>query len=140
MVILHARVAIKPEGRERWLALLDAVTPPSRAEDAVSYILYEAIETPDTFIFVEENGQASMVCTPISTRRTSPSSSPRSERCSPSRPRGLSPRCPRHKRSTKRLRLPASRDKTVRRVRGGDGPGRWHHGRHGAGLSSVMKG
>jgi quinol monooxygenase YgiN len=55
MVILHARVAIKPEGRERWLALLDAVTPPSRAEDACqSYILYEAIETPDTFIFVEE--------------------------------------------------------------------------------------
>ena len=55
MVILHASTAIKPEARERWLALLDAVTPPSRAEDAChSYILYEAIETPNTFIFVEE--------------------------------------------------------------------------------------
>ncbi|MBV9196096.1 MAG: antibiotic biosynthesis monooxygenase [Solirubrobacterales bacterium] len=55
MVILHARVAIKPAGRERWLALVDAVTPPSRAEDAChSYVGYEAIETPNTFIFVEE--------------------------------------------------------------------------------------
>jgi quinol monooxygenase YgiN len=40
MVILHAHVSIKPEARERWLALLDAVTPPSRAEDACqSYVL-----------------------------------------------------------------------------------------------------
>jgi quinol monooxygenase YgiN len=55
MIILHARAPIKPEARERWLALLDAVTPPSRAEDACrSYTLYEAIETPNTFIFVEE--------------------------------------------------------------------------------------
>jgi quinol monooxygenase YgiN len=55
MVILHAQTPIKPEARERWLALLDAVTPPSRAEDACqSYVLYEAIETPNTFIFVEE--------------------------------------------------------------------------------------
>jgi quinol monooxygenase YgiN len=55
MVILDAQVPIKPEARERWLALLDAVTPPSRAEDACpSYVLYEAIETPNTFIFVEE--------------------------------------------------------------------------------------
>jgi quinol monooxygenase YgiN len=55
MVIVHARVPIKPEARERWLALVDAVTPPSRAEDACqSYVLYEALESPNTFIFVEE--------------------------------------------------------------------------------------
>lgn len=55
MVIVHAQAPIKPEARERWLALLDAVTPPSRAEDAcLSYVIYEAIETPSTFIFVEE--------------------------------------------------------------------------------------
>jgi quinol monooxygenase YgiN len=55
MVILHAVGVIKPEARQRWFELLDAVTPPSRAEDACrSYVLYEAIETPNTFIFVEE--------------------------------------------------------------------------------------
>jgi quinol monooxygenase YgiN len=32
-----------------------AVTPPSRAEDECqSYVIYEAVETPNTFIFVEE--------------------------------------------------------------------------------------
>ena len=55
MVILHAQAPIKPEARERWLEILDAVTPPSRAEDAcLSYVTYEAVETPSTFIFVEE--------------------------------------------------------------------------------------
>jgi quinol monooxygenase YgiN len=55
MVILHAVGVIRPEARERWFAILDAVTPPSRAEDACqSYVIYEAIETPNTFIFVEE--------------------------------------------------------------------------------------
>jgi quinol monooxygenase YgiN len=55
MISLHARVAIKPEARERWLALVAAVTPPSRAEsDCLSYVVYEAVETSDTFIFVEE--------------------------------------------------------------------------------------
>ena len=55
MVILHASAVIKPEPREGWFALVDAVTPPSRAEDACeSYVVYEAIETPNTFIFVEE--------------------------------------------------------------------------------------
>ena len=34
---------------------MDAVTPPSRAEDACqSYVIYESVETPNTFIFVEE--------------------------------------------------------------------------------------
>jgi len=55
MVILHALAVINPEARQRWRALLDAVTPPSRAEDACqSYVLYEAVETPNTFLFVEE--------------------------------------------------------------------------------------
>ena len=55
MVILHAGAPIKPEARERWLAILDAVTPPSRAEEACqSYVVYEAVDTPNTFIFVEE--------------------------------------------------------------------------------------
>lgn len=55
MIILHAQAPIQPEARERWLAILDAVTPPSRAEDACqSYVIYEAVETPNTFIFVEE--------------------------------------------------------------------------------------
>lgn len=55
MVILHARATIKPEGRERWFGLVAAVTGPSRAEEACrSYHVYEAIETPNTFIFVEE--------------------------------------------------------------------------------------
>jgi quinol monooxygenase YgiN len=55
MVILHAHGVIKPEARERWLEILAAVTPPSRAEDACeSYVIYESVETPNTFIFVEE--------------------------------------------------------------------------------------
>lgn len=55
MVILHAHGVIKPESRERWLELLDAVTAPSRAEDACqSYTIYESVESPNTFIFVEE--------------------------------------------------------------------------------------
>ena len=68
-----------------------------------------------------------MVCTPISTRRISPSSSPRWERYSRRRQRGLSPRYLQHKRSMKRLRLLASRDKGMRRNSdsdGGDGRGR----------------
>jgi quinol monooxygenase YgiN len=55
MVILHAHAVIKPEARASWLALLDAVTPPSRAEDAChSYVIYESTETPNSFIFVEQ--------------------------------------------------------------------------------------
>lgn len=55
MVILHAVGVIKPEARGRWLKILEAVTPPSRAEEACnSYIIYESVETPNTFIFVEE--------------------------------------------------------------------------------------
>jgi quinol monooxygenase YgiN len=55
MVILHATAFIKPEAREQWFAILAAVTPPSRAEDACrSYVIYEAVEQPNTFIFIEE--------------------------------------------------------------------------------------
>jgi quinol monooxygenase YgiN len=46
MVIPHAQLPIQPEARDRFLAIIAAVTPPSRAEDACgSYALYEAIET-----------------------------------------------------------------------------------------------
>lgn len=55
MVIVHARVPIKPEARERWLEIVAAVRNPSRGEDACrSYRIYENIETPNSFIFVEE--------------------------------------------------------------------------------------
>jgi quinol monooxygenase YgiN len=82
--------------RDRWLAILEAVTPPSRAEDAChSYVLYEAIEAPNTFIFVEEwtglDGLYAHFQTPHFTEFFA-----RSERCSPGRPSGLSPRCLQH--------------------------------------------
>ncbi len=32
MVILHARLVVKPEARERWFELVAALTPPSRDE------------------------------------------------------------------------------------------------------------
>jgi quinol monooxygenase YgiN len=55
MVILHAYGVIKPEAREHALEVLAAVTAPSRAEAACnSYVVYESIESPNTFIFVEE--------------------------------------------------------------------------------------
>ena len=55
MVVVHVRVPIKPEARERWLELADAVTGPPRAEDACrSYQMFEAVETPGTFLFFEE--------------------------------------------------------------------------------------
>jgi quinol monooxygenase YgiN len=55
VVILHAVVVIEPDARERWLEILAAVTPPSRAEEACeSYIVYESVDVANTFIFVEE--------------------------------------------------------------------------------------
>ena len=55
MVVLHARLAIKPEARERWLSLVEVVVEPSRAEQACrTYRIYEDIEAPNSFIFVEE--------------------------------------------------------------------------------------
>ena len=32
MVILHARLVVKPEARERWFELVAALTPPLRDE------------------------------------------------------------------------------------------------------------
>ena len=55
MVVLHAHVPIKPEARDRWLSIVDVVARASRAEEACrSYRIYEDIETPSSFIFVEE--------------------------------------------------------------------------------------
>jgi quinol monooxygenase YgiN len=55
MVILHACVPVKPEARQRWRALADTVAGPSRVEEAChSYRIYEDIETPNSFIFIEE--------------------------------------------------------------------------------------
>ena len=55
MVVLHAHVPIKPEARERWLSVVDVVARASRAEEACrGYRIYEDIETPNSFIFVEE--------------------------------------------------------------------------------------
>jgi quinol monooxygenase YgiN len=55
MVIVHARVPIKAESREQWLSIASAVAGPSRREEACrSYRLYEDLETPNSFIFIEE--------------------------------------------------------------------------------------
>ncbi len=55
MLILHGTAVVKPEARERWLAIVDKITPPSRAEKAcLNYGVYEARDTPNTFVFVEE--------------------------------------------------------------------------------------
>ena len=55
MIVLHARLPIKPEARERWLSMVDVVVEPSRAEQACrTYRIYEDIEAPNSFIFVEE--------------------------------------------------------------------------------------
>jgi quinol monooxygenase YgiN len=55
MVVLHARVPVKPDAGQRWRSLADTIAGPSRAEDAChSYRMYEDIETPGNFIFVEE--------------------------------------------------------------------------------------
>ena len=55
MVILHVIVPIKAEARGRWLEIVEAVTGPSRAEDACrSYQVYENIDVENRFIVVEE--------------------------------------------------------------------------------------
>ena len=55
MVILHASVPIKAEARSRWLEIAEAVTGPARAEEACrGYRVYEDIDSPNSFIFVEE--------------------------------------------------------------------------------------
>ena len=55
MTQVQAVLVIKPEQRDRWFELVAAVVPASRAEAACqSYILYESVETPNTFVFLEE--------------------------------------------------------------------------------------
>lgn len=54
MVIVHANVEIKPEARDRWLETAKAAAVASRSEEACeSYVVYEAIEAPNVFVFVE---------------------------------------------------------------------------------------
>ena len=63
MVISHACGVIRPEGRGGWFELLSAVTPPSPSEDAgQSYVLNDTLDTPDTFIFVEERANLGALC------------------------------------------------------------------------------
>lgn len=55
MVILHVSVPIKAEAHSRWLEIVEAVSGPSRTEDACrSYQVYEDIDAENHFIFVEE--------------------------------------------------------------------------------------
>jgi quinol monooxygenase YgiN len=54
MVVLLARASIKPEERDRLLALVRTVAGPSRAEEGCdAYLIYESVERPNDFIFVE---------------------------------------------------------------------------------------
>jgi quinol monooxygenase YgiN len=55
MVLVHARVSIKPEARERWFSMVEVVVKVTRTEDACrTYRVYEDIQVPNSFIFVEE--------------------------------------------------------------------------------------
>jgi quinol monooxygenase YgiN len=55
MVIVHVSVPIKTEARSRWLEIFEAVTGPTRAEEACrSYRMYEDIDAQNRFIVVEE--------------------------------------------------------------------------------------
>jgi quinol monooxygenase YgiN len=55
MVVLLARVSVKPDERHRWLDLAAAVAAPSRVEEGCErYAIYEDIERPNDFVFVEQ--------------------------------------------------------------------------------------
>ena len=55
VVVVLARVSIKPEERDQWLDLVSAVAAPSRAETGCEgYLIYEDIERSNDFIFVEQ--------------------------------------------------------------------------------------
>ncbi|GAA2178448.1 putative quinol monooxygenase [Brooklawnia cerclae] len=54
-VTLNALITVKPEFRESYLALARTMIEKSRAEEGnISYTLYENIEAPSSFVFVEE--------------------------------------------------------------------------------------
>src|SRR5919108_2880773 len=55
MVVQVVRVSIKPEQRDRWLDLVRMNAAQTRAEEGCeSYRVSEDIETPNTFVLVEE--------------------------------------------------------------------------------------
>jgi quinol monooxygenase YgiN len=54
MVVVLARITVKPNERERFLELVKGVSAPSRAEaGCLAYRGYFDAEQPDEFIFVE---------------------------------------------------------------------------------------
>jgi quinol monooxygenase YgiN len=55
MVVQVVRASIQPEQRERWLDVLRRNAAQTRAEDGcVTYQISEDLETPNTFLIVEE--------------------------------------------------------------------------------------
>ncbi len=53
-IIMHATMPIKPEAREMFLAAVPGLIEASNAEPGVlSYQLYEAVATPNTFVMLE---------------------------------------------------------------------------------------
>lgn len=55
MVVQVVRVPIKPEQRDRWLELVRTNAAQTRAEEGCkSYRVCEDVETPNTFVLVEE--------------------------------------------------------------------------------------
>ena len=55
MVIQVVRVPIKPEQRDRWLEIIRTNAAQTRAEAGCeSYRVCEDVETPNTFVLVEE--------------------------------------------------------------------------------------
>jgi quinol monooxygenase YgiN len=54
-IIVVGRVACRPEQRQELLSLLEGMQERSRREDGcLSYGFFEAIETPNSFVAVEE--------------------------------------------------------------------------------------
>ncbi len=55
MIVLHALLKLAPGALPRFEELLEAVVPPSRAEEGcLSYRVYRSLESPDEVVFVEE--------------------------------------------------------------------------------------
>ncbi|MBA3742126.1 putative quinol monooxygenase [Sporichthya sp.] len=53
-IIMHATMPIKPEAREMFLAAVPGLIEASNADEGVlSYELYEAVATPNTFVMLE---------------------------------------------------------------------------------------
>lgn len=55
MLVLLARIPIKPEARDTFLGAIGGLVEASNAEPGViSYECFESAKTPNSFIFVEE--------------------------------------------------------------------------------------